>query len=100
MEKQTKNIQSKKQNEQKPRKPAIEKFFKDFFRNNQDLPKKRTPNTYVSPHKSNYRDHSHAPFRKHFSGQNSSSHDKYDCQNKNSMHYTNTRSPTPNRYYN
>ena len=77
------NFESRKQNEQQPPKSATQKMFEDFFRNNQALYIKRTPKTYVSPHKSKYRDQSLSRYRKHSSWRNSYSHDKIDSQKTN-----------------
>ena len=71
-----------------------------FFRNNQDLPSKRAPKTYVSPQKSNCRDQSQSLVRPYSSRRTSSLYDKYDRQNTNRRSYNTTRSPSPNRYYN
>ena len=98
IEKQTLNPENKTNNNH-PQQP-LEKMFRDFFRNNQDSSNKRAPNTYISPHKLNYRDQSQSPYRKYSSRRNSSSHDIYDSQNTNRMHNTNTTSPNTNRYYN
>ena len=74
---------------------SISKTVSGFFQENQGSPNKGAPNTYVSPHKSNYQNQSQSPYTKHSSRRNPSPHDKNDCQNTNRMHKTITRSPIP-----
>ena len=43
------NEQARQRYPQQKHQQNTQKLFKDFFQNNQDLPNKGTPNTYVSP---------------------------------------------------
>ena len=33
---------------------STQNFFRDFLKNNQDLPNQKAPTTYVSPHRNHY----------------------------------------------
>ena len=56
------NLESRQQNDAEPE-AAAQKMFRDFFKNNQDLPKTRALNSYVSPHKPYKRPSSESPLR-------------------------------------
>ena len=66
------NVDSEKQKERQLSKSVTQKMYKDFLRNNQNIPNKRNPKTNVFPHKSNNRDQSQSIYRIHSSRRNSS----------------------------
>ena len=40
---------------------STQKLFRDFLKNNQDLPNQKAPTTYVSPHRNHYQNQSRSP---------------------------------------
>ena len=92
-----------------------QKMFKDFFKNNQNLPNKPAPNTYVSPHRSrdnqttrfrspswntqnssqNYRNHSQSPQRHSWQNQPATRFRSRSNTPTNNQGSNNTRSPSP-----
>ena len=89
------NFESRQQNDAQP-KSATQNMFEKKFRNNQDLPNKHAPNTYVSPHKPYNRCSSQSPF----GNQNFTSRHRsclYHNRNRPNQLYSNRpKSITPN----
>ena len=86
---------------------STQKLFRDFLKNNQDLPNQKAPTTYVSPHRNNYHNQSRSPHttRYHTSPYRRPREQSFSPHRHNSRVRTNSEnrsrqpmSHSPNRY--